>query len=65
MYTLDDFDERDRVQLSPALDAWMFGDKYGVVVKVGRKVVHVHMDRSGKVRRVSPDYIYEIYKYGL
>lgn len=60
MSTLDDFDEGQRVQLSPATDAWMMGDMYGQIIKVGRRLVHVRMDRSGRVRRLAPKYIYEI-----
>lgn len=57
MMTLDDFDEGQRVELSPATDAWMSGDRFGVVVKVGRKVVHVKMDRSRRVRKLLPQYV--------
>lgn len=45
----------ERVELHPATDAWMMGDRFGDVVGIGRKVVKVKMDRSGKVRRVSPE----------
>lgn len=45
-----------RVELHPATDAWMQGDRYGVVVAVacrrGRVVYSVLCDRSGRVRRV-------------
>lgn len=51
----------DRVQLHPATDAWMMGDRFGTVVKIGRKLVHVLMVRSGKVRRVAPGNICDIY----
>ncbi len=44
----------ERCQLHPATDAWMSGDKFGVIVKFGRKWTHVKMDRSGKVRKVAP-----------
>jgi hypothetical protein len=27
-----------RVELHPGMDAWMMGDRYGVVVKTGRKL---------------------------
>lgn len=47
----------DRVELHPATDAWMMGDRYGDVVKVGAKLVHVRMDRSGKVRKLTPAYV--------
>lgn len=56
-----------RVELHPATDRWMMGDKYGVIVAVSRKVrsyidpkdprngrtFTVLMDRSGKRIRVS------------
>lgn len=56
-----------RVELHPATDRWMMGDKYGAVVAVSRKVrsyidpkdprngriFTVLMDRSGKRIRVS------------
>jgi hypothetical protein len=44
-----------RVELAPWTDAWMRGDRYGDIVKVGRKYYSVRMDRSGIVRRVAPD----------
>jgi len=43
-----------RVQLHPATDAWMSGDKYGTIVLFGRKYVHVKMDRSGRTRKLEP-----------
>lgn len=39
-----------RVQLPPHTDAWMMGDRYGTIVKVGRSIIHVRMDRSGRTR---------------
>ena len=53
--TIRTFRVGDRVELHPATDAWMMGDRYGVVVKVGRSLYHVRMDRSGRTRKVSPD----------
>lgn len=44
-----------RVESAPHTDVWMMGDRYGDVVKVGRTLIHVKMDRSGKVRRFHPD----------
>ncbi len=41
-----------RVQLHPATDAWMSGDRYGEVAKIGRKWIHVKMDRSGRTLKV-------------
>jgi hypothetical protein len=51
----------DRVQLHPATDAWMMGDMYGTVIKLGRKLLHVRMDRSDKIRKVHPVNIVTIY----
>jgi len=45
----------DRVQTHPATDAWIFGDRYGNVVKIGRKYVHVRVDRSGRTLKFTPD----------
>jgi hypothetical protein len=43
-----------RVQTHPATDAWMQGDRYGLVTFVGRKWVHVNMDASQRTRRFHP-----------
>lgn len=43
-----------RVQAHPAIGVWMMGDRYGEVVKVGRKYIHVRMDRSGRTLRFIP-----------
>jgi len=43
-----------RVVAHPATDAWMSGDRYGTVIQVGTKYIHVRMDRSKKVRRFHP-----------
>jgi hypothetical protein len=59
--SVDQFRAGDRVQLHPATDAWMMGDRYGTVIKIGRQLLHVRMDRSGKVRKVSPGNIFDIY----
>ncbi len=40
-----------RVQLHPATDRWMMGDRYGVIVKVGREYMYVKLDKSGKTIR--------------
>lgn len=39
-----------RVATCAHTDAWMAGDRYGTVTKVGRKWLHVQMD-SGRTRR--------------
>ena len=59
-YAIQDFQAGMRVELHPATDAWMMGDRYGDVVKVGRKLVHVQMDRSGRTRKVHPRNIGQI-----
>lgn len=42
----------DRVQMHPATAEWMQGDRFGVVVEVGKTgKLHVKLDRSGRVRR--------------
>ena len=43
-----------RIEIHPRLDAWMAGDRFGVVVKVTRTRLHVLMDRSGRTRRILP-----------
>lgn len=37
----------DRVQLHPATDRWMRGDRYGVVVVAGFMRAKVTLDKSG------------------
>lgn len=44
----------DRVEIHPAMDAWMQGDRYGEVLKVGRKLFSVKMDHSGRTLRIAP-----------
>lgn len=55
-----------RVQLHPATDAWMQGDRFGTVIGYGRRSkrqvsgprpILVKMDRSGRTRRLHPDNI--------
>jgi len=43
-----------RVQLHPATDAWMRGERYGTVVTLGRTLVHVRMDVSGRTLTFPP-----------
>lgn len=51
---MSDYNVGDRIQLHPATDAWMMGDRYGEVTVVGREYYHVKMDRSGNIRKVHP-----------
>ena len=52
-----------RIELHPATDAWMRGDRYGEIVAVqcrrGRVVYRVRMDRSGRVLKVAQGNVYE------
>jgi hypothetical protein len=48
--TVEHFTKHQRVQARPATD----GDRYGNVVHIGRKLIHVLMDRSNKVRKFYP-----------
>jgi hypothetical protein len=54
MRTVNDFKIGDRVALHPASDMWMRGAKFGEVVKVGRKLVHVNLDAINRVVRLHP-----------
>lgn len=49
-----------RVEIHPATDAWMMGDRFGEIVAVGRKYLSVRMDRSGRVLKFAPSRIYTI-----
>lgn len=42
-----------RVQLHPATDAWMMGDRYGECVRIGTRFAYVKCDRSGRTRKVA------------
>jgi hypothetical protein len=54
-------DHRPRVELHPATDRWMMGDRYGTVIKDERKgetwVYTVKLDKSGKMIRVCDELI--------
>jgi len=51
------FNVGDRVELAPHLDRWMMGDRFGEIVKIGRRYLHVKLDVSGKVLNVVPENI--------
>lgn len=44
--TITDFKVGQRVELSPSMDLWMMGARFGEVVKIGRKYVHVKLDKG-------------------
>jgi hypothetical protein len=48
----------DRVEIHPACDAWMMGDRFGTIVKIGRQYLHVKMDRSSRTLSFAPSRIY-------
>ena len=45
--TMKDLKLGQRVQLHPATDRWMRGDRWGVVYKLGRKYPELVMEVSG------------------
>jgi len=57
-----------RVEMHPATDEWMRGDRFGTVERVERTVrlagdpqrVFVRMDRSGRLIRFHPDNVTEV-----
>ena len=42
------------VEIHPGTDTWMRGDRFGEVVKLGRKWVHVRFYVSGRTLQVHP-----------
>ena len=54
---LPPFSVGDKVQLHPATDTWMRGDRYGTVAKVTRSRVSVTLDVSGQTRKFNPSLI--------
>jgi hypothetical protein len=49
------FRSGQHVQLHPATDRAMVGDRFGRVVKISRSLVQVEMFKSGHLIRVHPD----------
>lgn len=52
---LEQFSIGDRIELAPHLDRWMMGDRYGEIVEIGGRFLHVRMDASEKVVYVVPE----------
>lgn len=50
-----DFRVGQRVQMHPATDAWMQGDRYGQIETLGRVYLHVKMDRSQRMLPMLPE----------
>lgn len=40
----------DRVELHPATDDWMRGDRFGEVIRAALDYATVRLDRSGKIK---------------
>lgn len=61
-FTVSSFKVGDRIELSPATDAWMMGNRFGEVKKLGRAWVRVQLDhsRQGLLVSVHPNLIYAI-----
>ena len=49
-----------RIEMHPATNAWITGDRYGAIVKVTPTHVHVKLDRSGRTRPVRPENVLPI-----
>jgi hypothetical protein len=45
---------RYRVALAPHTDLFMRGARYGTLERVGRKWLHVRLDATGRIVRLSP-----------
>lgn len=59
-YMLSDLDEAMRVEIHPGLDAWMQGDRFGTIWRIGRTSVHVKMDRSRRLLKLDPKFIHDV-----
>jgi hypothetical protein len=68
-FTIESFKPGQRIQLHPACDRWMAGDKFGTVVRITRRRGNrmteqqrlvVLMDRSQKRILVHPSLVGEI-----
>ena len=51
---LADLSVGDRVELAAHTDAWMRGDRYATIEKVGTKLATVRFERSGSTSRLHP-----------
>jgi len=50
-----EFKVGDRVEHHPASDLWMRGARYGTVTRVGKALVWVQNDKTGRVRWWHPE----------
>ncbi|MDF2973168.1 MAG: hypothetical protein K0R61_3618 [Microvirga sp.] len=51
----------NRIELDPATDAWMSGDRYGEIIKTGVRYYSVKMDVSRRVLLLRPENILEFF----
>lgn len=54
------FEVGQRIETQPWTDAWMRGERYGVVTIVGRRYIHARMDASRAVRKFLPETLREV-----
>lgn len=52
--SVSDFRIGDRIELHPATDQWMRGERFGEVIRIGRKYVRVRMNATGRAYRALP-----------
>lgn len=52
-----------RVELRPHLDAWMRGDRFGTVSRVGKRNlrIYVRMDKTGRELSLLPENLTDVY----
>lgn len=60
MEHIGQFKKGQRVELHPATDSWMKGDRYGEVAMVLKGFVYVKLDKSGLLCKFDPKNILEI-----
>jgi len=58
-----DINNGKRVEISPATDSWMRGDRFGAIVNTtrnkGKTYFHVKLDKSNKTIKLTEDLIYK------
>ena len=60
-FTVSDFATGDRVEIHPCTDLWMMGARFGTVIKLGRKFVHVELDKTGRSHKFLPANILDVF----
>jgi hypothetical protein len=48
----------DRVELHPATDLWMRGERYGEITGIGTKYARIKLDKSEKTVSITPRNVY-------